>query len=188
MTNQIWRVGAVEITKLVEAEFTFPSENTGKLIPDADPTSVLTIPWIAPFATPEGRLRGSIHLLLVQTPTARIIVDTGIGNDKTRNLPLFSMRTTPVLDFLRAAGWSWESVDHVICTHLHLDHVGWNTVRQDDKWVPTFPQPRWSGITAASIELTCCSSMNSDMFPSNAKQPTCCSNSSRNDTSDAASH
>ena len=124
MTNQIWRVGDVEITKLVEAEFTFPSENTGKIIPDADPTSVLTIPWIGPFATPEGKLRGSVHLLLVQTPCARIIVDTGIGNDKTRDLPLFSMRTTPVLDFLHAAGWSRESVDHVICTHLHLDTLG----------------------------------------------------------------
>ena len=81
MTNQIWRVGDVEITKLVETEFTFPSENTGKIIPDADPTSVLTIPWIGPFATPEGKLRGSVHLLLVQTPSARIIVDTGLGHD-----------------------------------------------------------------------------------------------------------
>ena len=138
MSNQIWRVGDVTITKLVEVEFRFPSESAGKLVPDADPTSVLAIPWIGPFATPEGKLRGSVHLLLVQTPSARIIVDTGIGNDKPRDLPLFSMRTTPVLEFLRDAGWSRESVDHVICTHLHLDHVGWNTIRQDDTWVPTF--------------------------------------------------
>ncbi len=139
MANQTWRVGDVTITKLVEVEFTFPSEHASTIIPDADPTSVLAIPWIGPFATPEGKLRGSVHFLLVRTPSARIIVDTGIGNDKTRDLPLFSMRTTPVLDFLRDAGWSPESVDHVICTHLHLDHVGWNTIRRDDTWVPTFP-------------------------------------------------
>ena len=138
MSSQIWRVGDVTITKLVEVEFTFPSESAGKLVPQADPTSVLAIPWITPYATPEGKLLGSVHLLLVQTPSARIIVDTGIGNDKKRDLPLFSMRTTPVLTFLQDAGWSRESVDHVVCTHLHLDHVGWNTIRQDDRWVPTF--------------------------------------------------
>ncbi len=61
MTNQIWRVGDVEITKLVEAEFTFPSENTGKIIPDADPTCVLRAaeisegPVFRTFALPRGR-------------------------------------------------------------------------------------------------------------------------------------
>ncbi len=139
MANRAWRVGDVTITKTVEVEFTFPSEQTGKILPDADPTSVLAIPWIAPLCNARRDTPRQRASLLVQTPSARIIVDTGIGNDKTRDLPLFSMRITPVLGFLNEAGWSRKSVDHVICTHLHLNHVAWNTIRRDDKWVPTFP-------------------------------------------------
>ena len=70
----------------------------------------------------------SIHSLLVETPSRRIIVDTGLGNDKQgRNVPTWNNRKDPFLETLTAAGFPPDSIDTVLCTHLHVDHVGWNT-------------------------------------------------------------
>jgi glyoxylase-like metal-dependent hydrolase (beta-lactamase superfamily II) len=80
----------------------------------------------------------------VETPTRRIVVDTGLGNDKQgRNVPTWNNRTTPFLETMIAAGFPPESIDTVLCTHLHVDHVGWNTKWVDGKWVPTFPNARY---------------------------------------------
>jgi len=68
-----------------------------------------------------------------------ILIDTGTGNGKERALPLFSMWQTDFLDNLAKAGVRPEDVDIVINTHLHLDHVGWNTYGKDGEWVTTFP-------------------------------------------------
>ncbi|MBF5066049.1 MBL fold metallo-hydrolase, partial [Salmonella enterica subsp. enterica serovar Istanbul] len=68
------------------------------------------------FATEEGRLKMSIHSLVVETPSRRILVDTGLGNDKQgRNVPTWNHRTTPFLDTMRAAGFPPESIDTVLC-------------------------------------------------------------------------
>jgi glyoxylase-like metal-dependent hydrolase (beta-lactamase superfamily II) len=86
----------------------------------------------------------SIHSLLVETPSRRIIVDTGLGNDKQgRKVPTWNDRKDPFLDTLTAAGFAPDSIDTVLCTHLHVDHVGWNTRLVDGKWVPTFPGARY---------------------------------------------
>jgi glyoxylase-like metal-dependent hydrolase (beta-lactamase superfamily II) len=68
-------------------------------------------------------------------------VDTCVGNDKDRGgrAPFHMMQTT-FLDDLKAAGVAPESVDLVVCTHLHVDHVGWNTRLDMGRWVPTFPR------------------------------------------------
>jgi glyoxylase-like metal-dependent hydrolase (beta-lactamase superfamily II) len=92
---------------------------------------------------PDGRLIMSIHALIVETPDRRIIVDTCLGNDKQRAIPGWHMRTGPFLDDIAAAGYPRESIDTVLCTHLHVDHVGWNTMLVDGKWVPTFPKARY---------------------------------------------
>ena len=82
--------------------------------------------------------------MLVETPTRRIIVDTGLGNDKQgRNVPTWNNRKDPFLDKLTAAGFPPDSIDTVLCTHLHVDHVGWNTKLVDGKWVPTFTNARY---------------------------------------------
>ena len=103
------------------------------------------LPWLMPhFATEEGRLKMSIHSLVVETPTAAIVVDTGLGNDKQgRNVPAWNNRQGPFLETLTAAGFPPDSIDTVLCTHLHVDHVGWNTRLVGGRWVPTFANARY---------------------------------------------
>ena len=75
-----------------------------------------------------------------------IVIDTGCGNGKKREFPAFSRfhkLDLPYLDRLAEAGVRPRDVTHVINTHLHVDHVGWNTVRDGDRWVPTFPNARY---------------------------------------------
>jgi glyoxylase-like metal-dependent hydrolase (beta-lactamase superfamily II) len=102
-----------------------------------------------------GLLRLSIHAWLVRTPTRVILVDTGAGNDKDRpNGPNLNHLNGPFLDRLKAAGARPEEVDVVLLTHLHVDHVGWNTKKVDGRWVPTFPNAQYilSGREQAYIE------------------------------------
>ena len=74
----------------------------------------------------------------------RIVVDTCLGNDKQgRRIPTWNNLQGPFLADLAAAGYPRESIDTVLCTHLHVDHVGWNTMLVDGQWVPTFPQARY---------------------------------------------
>jgi len=74
----------------------------------------------------------------------RIIVDTCVGNDKVRPaFPDWNKMQLPFLTDLGKAGYSCESIDHVLCTHLHIDHVGWNTTLKDGKWIATFPNARY---------------------------------------------
>src|SRR5487761_818398 len=137
-----WRIGDVTVSKLVELEVTGGSRF---LLPQATREEIRPIAWLQPhFADADGRLRMSIHSFLIQTPTQRIIVDTCLGNDKqNRRIPHWNDRQGPFLADLAAAGYSRESIDTVLCTHLHVDHVGWNTMWQGGRWVPTFPRARY---------------------------------------------
>ena len=81
-----------------------------------------------------GELRLSIHALVVETPSCRIIVDTCFGNDKQRENERSNMLCGSFLRDLEAAGFPASSFDYALCTHLHVDHVGWNTVLVDGKW------------------------------------------------------
>jgi glyoxylase-like metal-dependent hydrolase (beta-lactamase superfamily II) len=137
-----WKVGKVKITKVVELETV---GSTRFILPLATNEEIQKLPWLIPhFATDEGRLKMSIHSLVVETPTRRIVVDTGLGNDKQgRNVPTWNDRQGPFLQTMREAGFAPESVDTVLCTHLHVDHVGWNTRLVDGKWVPTFANARY---------------------------------------------
>lgn len=71
------------------------------------------------------------------------MIDTCIGNDRHREFPVFTNMQTSFLADLRSAGFPPEEISGVLCTHLHFDHVGWNTMLVDGKWVPTFPQARY---------------------------------------------
>jgi glyoxylase-like metal-dependent hydrolase (beta-lactamase superfamily II) len=137
-----WTVGKVKITKVVEMETV---GHTRFILPLALPEKIQQLPWLIPcFATAEGRLKMSIHTLVVETPSQRIVVDTGLGNDKQgRSVPAWNDRSTPFLETMIAAGFAPESIDTVLCTHLHVDHVGWNTRLVDGLWVPTFPNARY---------------------------------------------
>jgi glyoxylase-like metal-dependent hydrolase (beta-lactamase superfamily II) len=137
-----WTVGRVRITKIVELETV---GHTRFILPSATPEEIQKLPWLMPrFATAEGRLKLSIHSLVVETPSRRILVDTGLGNDKQgRNVPSWNNRQTPFLEMMAAAGFPPESIDTVLCTHLHVDHVGWNTRLVAGRWVPTFEKARY---------------------------------------------
>jgi glyoxylase-like metal-dependent hydrolase (beta-lactamase superfamily II) len=137
-----WNVGKVRITKIVELETT---GSTRFILPLATNEEIRKLPWLIPrFASEEGRLKMSIHALVVETPSRRIVVDTGLGNDKQgRNVPTWNDRKTPFLETMTAAGFPPDSIDTVLCTHLHVDHVGWNTRLEGTQWVPTFAKARY---------------------------------------------
>jgi glyoxylase-like metal-dependent hydrolase (beta-lactamase superfamily II) len=139
---QSWKIGQVMITKVVESQTVV---DLATILPKATAESLLALPWLQPhFITADGRGVISVHALVVDTPTTRIIVDTCNGNDKNR-LPwefITNLQTSFLRD-LESAGFRRESFDVVLCTHLHMDHTGWNTMRVGDKWLPTFPRARY---------------------------------------------
>ena len=135
-------VGRLRVTAVVERAG--PTRPTW-LLPDAVPDAVdRHRGWLAPhFLDDKGRLLQSIHTFVLQAPGLTALVDTCVGNDKDRGgrAPFHMMRTS-FLEDLRAAGFPPESIDVVVCTHLHVDHVGWNTRLDHGRWVPTFPRAR----------------------------------------------
>ena len=137
-----WRVGEVTVAKIVELEVAGGSRF---ILPQATREAVLPIGWLQPdFADELGRLKMSIHALVVETQSRRIVVDTCLGNDKeNRRIPTWNRLQTSFLADLAAAGYPRETIDTVVCTHLHVDHVGWNTMLTDRGWVPTFPSARY---------------------------------------------
>ena len=137
-----WRIGDVTVTKVIELEATGGSRF---LLPQATPDAIKPIAWLRPhFADENGRLRMSIHTFLVETPERRIVVDTCLGNDKeNRHITTWNNLQTRFLSDIAEAGYPRESIDTVLCTHLHVDHVGWNTMKVGDTWVPTFPNARY---------------------------------------------
>jgi len=137
-----WQIGDVTITQFVEID---TIGGKAHILPQATPEALHEIKWLCPqFADNEGRIRMTIHSFLVETPTRRIIIDTGIGNDKqNRAQPIWNGRTGPFLANLAAAGCPADTIDTVLCTHLHVDHVGWNTILSDGGWIPTFRRARY---------------------------------------------
>jgi glyoxylase-like metal-dependent hydrolase (beta-lactamase superfamily II) len=137
-----WTLGRVRITSVTEVEIPIPGRG---IVPEATPEALAPhAAWLAPhFVTEDGRLRLLVQALVVESEGRRIVVDTCVGNDKRRPLPIFDGLKTSFLRDLEGAGFPPESIDTVVCTHLHVDHVGWNTMKRDGRWVPTFPNARY---------------------------------------------
>ncbi|MCA6110776.1 MBL fold metallo-hydrolase [Bradyrhizobium cenepequi] len=139
-------IGDLTIHRIIEQETTF--------LPALD-----MLPGLTPDVLAENRawmreanaLDDSDVLLLcfqsyvVKTPHHTILIDSCIGNDKPRpQRPKWNMKTDDTyMRGLAAAGFSVEDIDYVMCTHLHVDHVGWNTRLENGRWVPTFPKARY---------------------------------------------
>ena len=135
-------LGRIRISAVVERAG--PTRPTW-LLPDAAPEAVERHrAWLSPhFLDERGRFLQSIHSFVIQTPGLTALVDTCVGNEKDRGgRQPFHMMQTGFLEDLREAGFPPESIDLVLCTHLHVDHVGWNTRLQSGRWVPTFPRAR----------------------------------------------
>ncbi len=131
-----WQIGDVRITQLVE----LTTASLGPhLLPQATPEVLGAIDWMHPFTDDDNRLLLSIHSLIVESQGQTVMVDTCIGNDKERNYPRWNHMQSDFLERFAAEGFSTDGVDTVLCTHMHVDHVGWNTRLVDGRWEATFP-------------------------------------------------
>lgn len=139
-----WRVGAVTITAVVETTTALDPEFVRRhVVPEATRDHLAGLPWLAPHWVDErGEPRMVTQALVVRSRARVIVVDTCIGNDKDRRNPAFHRLATPFLADLTAVV-DPAAVDVVLCTHLHFDHVGWNTRWDGARWVPTFPRARY---------------------------------------------
>jgi glyoxylase-like metal-dependent hydrolase (beta-lactamase superfamily II) len=142
MTAQI---GAATITRIEESYE--PNFEARTFFPDwRDEIVAEHLHWMAPdhFEPATGWIKLSVHSWLIEIGGRTILIDTCIGNHKPRPArPKWHQLNTPYLDRLKAAGVRPEQVDMVMCTHLHVDHVGWNTRLDNGRWVPTFPNARY---------------------------------------------
>lgn len=138
-----WQIGDVRVTSIIEMESNVSCVPENQLVPAATAQGLRRHSWLYPdFVTENDELRFAIQALVVEAPGKTLIVDTCIGNDKHRHA-LGMVLATAFLQDLELAGYSRHGIDTVVCTHLHFDHIGWNTMLEDGRWVPTFPQARY---------------------------------------------
>ena len=111
--------------------------------------------WLQPtFIDPvSGRLVLCVQSFIIKTPQHNILIDSCVGNHKPRPArPFWNMMNSDRFEKgLAAAGLTVNDIDYVMCTHLHVDHVGWNTRLENGRWVPTFPKAKY---VMADRELT----------------------------------
>ncbi len=138
------RCGAIEVLRVKETlGAAFPPTH---LLPDLPADAIERhLGWLAPnhFDPAKKRFVMGTHSWLLRTKHHTILVDTCIGNHKPRpHSPGFNNLEQPFLERLATAGVTPDQVDFVLCTHLHVDHIGWNTQLRDGRWVPTFPNAK----------------------------------------------
>jgi glyoxylase-like metal-dependent hydrolase (beta-lactamase superfamily II) len=138
-------LGDVTITRVVEIGRSFYP--TSEMLPESTPEVIARHHgWLRPdfYDEATGDLGSRIQTWVVRIAGRTILIDTGVGNGKTRHeSPVWNQRNGTWLEDLAAVGVTPEQVDTVVCTHLHVDHVGWNTRLEGDRWVPTFPRARY---------------------------------------------
>ena len=139
--NYRWRVGEIEITRVLEFEAAL--FEPAVIHPEASPEIIARHrTWLEPtlMDPASGLLVFAFHSTVIRTPRATILVDTCSGNDKERPHKLrYHRKNWPYLAISTTAGFMPEDIDYVLCTHLHADHVGWNT-RVCGGSRPTFPE------------------------------------------------
>lgn len=139
------KIGDVEVWRILEihAPFLKPEELFTNAGSDAGTIIEELVPGSVDFSS--GCLILPIQGFLLKTPSHNILVDSCVGNDKT-NLSFAGWHQRSdgrFLAALTAAGVAPDEIDYVLCTHLHTDHIGWNTQLEDGRWVPTFPNARY---------------------------------------------
>ncbi len=136
------RIGNIEVHRIEETIVFSPTT----VFPDFRREDLIAnLGWLVPnyYNSPRDMFPASIHSWLLKTSTHTILVDTCTGNSKPRLSAHFNMLNTPWLERLEDAGVKPEDVDLVVLTHLHVDHVGWNTQLEGTRWVPTFPNAQY---------------------------------------------
>ena len=141
----MFNVGQATITRIEETNL--PGYLLRDIFPDfTDAHLAEHQSWLAPhhYEAETGKIILSVHSWLLQVGGKKILIDSCCGNNKVKpGRPFWHMLNEPYLERLAAAGARPEEIDLVMCTHLHHDHVGWNTQQRDGKWVPTFPNARY---------------------------------------------
>ena len=140
---QTLKIGDVTITSIVERDG--PWRKPDAMFPAYDPAIAAEHfktmePEVFDHAT--GKMVITYQTFVVRTPKHTILVDTCTGEDKGHPPPM-DVPKKPWLDNFKKAGLSFESITHVFCTHLHIDHTGWNTMLKNGRWVPTFPNAKY---------------------------------------------
>ena len=169
--TQRWKVGSATITSVVESQDGIPPEF---LLPDATEAMVRQHPWLVPdWADADGNIGIRVQAFVVEIDGTTVLVDPCVGNHKARWLPMWNMLDTPFMDRLAGAGVVPTGVDLVVHTHLHADHVGWDTHLDGDDWVPDVHQrartstPRPSSNTSARSSCparTCTATRSAPIF------------------------
>jgi glyoxylase-like metal-dependent hydrolase (beta-lactamase superfamily II) len=145
-----WNIGSATITR-IEEQTCLAGLAPEKHFPGFE-REVLerNLSWLVPdhYSPQHDCMVSSFHSWLIRTghgsKRQTILLDCCSGNHKPRPwVDRFNMLDTPYIERLRAAGAAPEDIDMVLCTHLHADHVGWNTVQRDGRWVPTFPNAQY---------------------------------------------
>ena len=137
------RLGACEISSVIE--YTAPTPNPAVLFPGLDAARAAELGGrigLGHYVASMDRLVITVQIWVIRAGSRVILVDAGVGNHKTRALPRMNRLNTQLPAWLEAAGATPASVTHVMHTHLHGDHVGWNTTLIDGRWEPTFPHAR----------------------------------------------
>ncbi len=140
---QTHQIGDAKITRV--SELLLHDFKTTELVPEWKPELTDRFEeWMVPTCLDEAHTHVviSTHAWLVQSPKHTVLVDTAVGNDKNRSLHPFGSLREPFLERLAEFGVQPEAVDYVLHTHLHSDHIGWNTRLEGGRWVPTFPNAR----------------------------------------------
>ena len=137
-----WKIGDVEVARIVEINAF--EDDIAMLLPGGTPELVQQLKWLQPkFATAGGKMLISFQAFVLRSRGQSVMIDTCIGAGRQREYDVFCNLQSTFLEDLATAGFPPDSITGVLCTHLHFDHVGWNTQLVDGKWVPTFPQARY---------------------------------------------
>jgi glyoxylase-like metal-dependent hydrolase (beta-lactamase superfamily II) len=140
--TQRWSVGEARITSVVEAQT--DGIPPAFFFPEADEALIKHHHgWLGDeLAGADGTISMRVQALVVEAGGRTVVVDPCIGNHKPRPEPFWNDQVWPFMERFRAAGFDPLAVDLVVHTHLHVDHVGWDTHLVDGRWVPTFPNAR----------------------------------------------
>jgi len=137
-------IGDVTISSIIEREG--PWRKPTEMFPTADPElarrHLLGLEHFV-YDAVQDLLFSTYQTFVVRTNKHIILIDTCVGENKPNRGPRFDYSKRPWLDSFAAEGLSFEDIDYVFCTHLHIDHCGWNTRLLNGKWVPTFPNAKY---------------------------------------------
>lgn len=149
-----FQFGPVKVKKIFELDSIFlPLQQPFPQVTAEDLRELKEVYWneVLSEDPQKAQLEMFLHSYVLQINGKNVLIDTCAGNHKDRGIPFFNQLETPYMANFAAAGLRPDDIDFVMCTHLHFDHVGWNTRLENGKWVPTFPRARYL-FTRADFE------------------------------------